>query len=137
MARGRVLVAGEARALALRLQEPLSFWGGLDPATGRIVDRHHPQLGATITGRALVMTRTRGSTASAGTLAEALRRGTGPAAVILGEADVAVVMGVLAAAELYGRTVPVVVLAGKDLPGLRDGREVEIARDGEVRARAG
>jgi predicted aconitase with swiveling domain len=132
VARGRVLVAGEARAAALRLDEPLSFWGGLDPADGRIVDRHHPQRGAVVAGRVLVMARTRGSTASAGTLAEAVRCGAGPAALVLGEPDVAVVMGLLAAAELYGSAVPVVVLGAEDLAGVPDAREVAVTADGEV-----
>jgi predicted aconitase with swiveling domain len=132
VARGTVLVAGEARAAALRLDEPLSFWGGLDPANGRIVDRHHPQHGAVVAGRVLVMARTRGSTASAGTLAEAVRCGAGPAALVLGEPDVAVVMGLLVAAELYGSAVPVAVLGADDLSDLPDGREVAITAEGEV-----
>jgi uncharacterized protein len=132
VARGRLLVAGEARGAALRLEEPLSFWGGLDPAAGRIVDRHHPQHGAVVTGRVLIMARTRGSTASAGTLAEAVRCGAGPAALLLGEPDVAVVMGLLAAAELYRSAVPVVVLEAEDLAGVPDGCEVAVTADGDV-----
>jgi predicted aconitase with swiveling domain len=132
VARGRVLVPGQARAAALRLDEPLSFWGGLDPADGRIVDAHHPQRGAVVAGRILVMARTRGSTASAGTLAEAVRCGAGPAGLVLGEPDVAVVMGLLAAAELYGSAVPVVVLGAEDLAGVPDAREVAVTDDGEV-----
>ena len=38
---------------ALVLDEPLSFWGGLDPETGRLIDVHHPQAGAMLTGRVL------------------------------------------------------------------------------------
>ncbi|MGH8873733.1 MAG: hypothetical protein ACRDVM_00550 [Acidimicrobiia bacterium] len=45
---GRPLVAGAARGRLLVLHEPLSFWGGLDPATGRIVDRRHPQSGVMV-----------------------------------------------------------------------------------------
>ena len=48
MGEGRPLVAGEARGPALVLEEPLSFWGGLDPETGRVIDVHHPQLGQLI-----------------------------------------------------------------------------------------
>ena len=39
------LVAGEARGEVLKLDEPLSFWGGVDPETGEITDLRHPQSG--------------------------------------------------------------------------------------------
>ena len=55
MPEGRTLVAGHAAVLALVLEEPLSFWGGIDPATGALIDTHHPQQGASVTGRILVM----------------------------------------------------------------------------------
>ena len=38
----RVYAAGEAEGAALVLSEPLSFWGGIDVTTGRIIDRSHP-----------------------------------------------------------------------------------------------
>ena len=61
MGEGRTLAAGEARGLALVLDEPLSFWGGVDPESGRVIDVHHPQLGVEVTGRVLVMPSGRGS----------------------------------------------------------------------------
>ena len=85
----------------LRLKEPLSFWGGLDPVTGRIVDRHHPQFGECIKGRKLVMDRTRGSTSSPGTLVEAIRLGNGPAEIVLREPDMTVLSAVRVAKTLY------------------------------------
>lgn len=103
------LVPGQGRAECLVLSEPLSFWGGLDPATGRITDRHHPQEGLTVGGRILVMPSGRGSSSSSTVLAEAIRAGTGPAGIILREPDRIIALGALVAAELYGRRVPVVV----------------------------
>jgi predicted aconitase with swiveling domain len=110
MIEGRVLVPGEARGEALVLDEPLSFWGGLDPVTGRIVEVGHPQHGAVVTGRILVMPSGRGSSSSATVLAEAIRLGTGPAGIVLRERDDIVVVGALVAAELYGIVVPIVVV---------------------------
>ena len=51
---GTPLVPGEASGPVLALDEPLSFWGGLEPETGLIIDRRHPQLGACVTGAVLV-----------------------------------------------------------------------------------
>ena len=75
--RGRVLVVGTASGQALVLDEPLSFWGGFDAETGRVIEERHPQAGASIAGRVLVMPSGRGSSSSSSVLAEALRRGTG------------------------------------------------------------
>lgn len=127
---GRVLVAGSATGDALVLDEPLSFWGGLDPATGRIVEVGHPQLGAVVTGRILVMPSGRGSSSSATVLAEALRLGTGPAGIVLGEPDGIVAIGSLVAAELYGVQVPVVVAGAEQVGPIIGGQPLRITTDG-------
>jgi hypothetical protein len=93
----------------LVLTEPLSFWGGLDVQTGRIIDRRHPQHGAVVTGRVLVMPGGRGSSSSSTVLAEALRLGTGPRAIILHRPDPIISLGALVARELYGIDCPVLV----------------------------
>jgi predicted aconitase with swiveling domain len=109
MTRARTLVAGEAGGAALVLDEPLSFWGGVDPATGDIVDVHHPQFDANVAGRILIMPSGRGSSSSSSVLAEAIRAGTAPVAIVLGEPDPILALGAIVARELYGRTIPVVV----------------------------
>ena len=103
------LVPGAASGPVLRLDEPLSFWGGLDPATGAIIDRLHPQRGARVAGRMLMMPGGRGSSSGSATLAEALRLGNGPAAILMLERDAIVVVGAMVAAELYGLACPVVL----------------------------
>ena len=107
---GRTLFAGSARGLALRLDEPLSLWGGMDPATGTVIDRRHPQAGENLAGRVVLMPSGRGSSSSSSVLAESVRAGSAPAAMILLEPDPIVALGAVVSAELYGRRVPVVVL---------------------------
>ena len=126
MIAGRVLVEGRAEGTALVLDEPLSFWGGLDPATGRIVEVGHPQRGAVVTGRILVMPSARGSSSGATVLAESIRLGTAPAGIVLGEPDGIIAIGALVAAELYGRGVPVVVAVGDELSQVADGVAIRI-----------
>jgi predicted aconitase with swiveling domain len=108
----RALTPGVARGPALVLDEPLSFWGGLDPVTGTLIDSHHPQVGQMLAGVVLSMPSGRGSSSSSYVFAEAIRAGTAPAAVVLGEADAIVALGAIVAAELYGIEVPVVVAPG-------------------------
>lgn len=115
MPEARALVPGEAVGEALVLSEPLSFWGGIDPVTGEIVDVHHPQHGVNVAGRVLVMPGGRGSSSSSSVLAEAIRLGTAPAAIVLLEPDPIVALGAIVARELYGVAVPVVV--GSAEPG--------------------
>jgi predicted aconitase with swiveling domain len=110
MAEGRTLVGGEARGPALVLDEPLSFWGGIDPKTGRVIDVHHPQLGVLVTGRVLVMPSGRGSSSSSSVLMEAIHAGTGPVAIVMLEPDPIIALGAIVIRELYGTHFPVVVV---------------------------
>ena len=126
------VVDGAARGTVLVLGEPLSFWGGVDPATGVIVDRHHPQAGASMTGTVLVLPGTRGSAGGSGTLAESVRLGTGPDAIVLPSANRCVVIGVLVADELYGRPVPVLVVPGDTHASFCTGEVVTIATGGRI-----
>ncbi len=103
------LAAGHAEADVLALDQPLSFWGGVDAETGAIIDTHHPQRGASITGRILVMPAGRGSSSSSSVLAETLRAGVGPAGLVLGTPDPILATGALVADALYDVRIPIVV----------------------------
>lgn len=123
---GRILVEGRATGPAFVLEEPLSFWGGLDAATGEIVEANHPQRGSVVTGTILVMPSGRGSSSSATVLAEAIRAGTGPAGIVLGEPDDIIAIGALVAAELYGIAMPVIVPSPAAFRAIRNGEELSL-----------
>lgn len=122
----------EVAGRALVLDEPLSLWGGMDPATGELVDAHHPQRGARLAGRIVVMPAGRGSSSSASVLAEAVRAGTAPAAILLGEPDLILSIGSAVAEELYRVRVPVVVIGPDRVAAVADGDEIRIGEDGRV-----
>ena len=122
----QVLQDGTAAGVALRLDEPLSLWGGLDPATGEIIDRRHPQSGVTVTGRILLMPAGRGSSSSSSVLAEAIRARTAPCAIVMREPDGIVALGALVAAELYALAMPVVVVPSELFDSLENGSTVSI-----------
>jgi predicted aconitase with swiveling domain len=123
---GRMLVDGSVTGHALVLDEPLSFWGGLDPVTGKIVETGHPQFGEVVTGRILVLASGRGSSSSATVLAEAIRTGTAPAGIVLREPDEIIAIGALVAAELYGISIPVVVATSDGYETIRDGDQLSL-----------
>jgi predicted aconitase with swiveling domain len=129
---GRALVAGVAEGSALVLSEPLSLWGGLNPDTGEIIDRHHPQSGQNVRGRALVMPAGRGSSSASSILLEALRQGNAPCAIIVREVDGILALGAVVAQTLYDVSMPVVVLTADDYARLGDGMRVRVATDGGV-----
>lgn len=118
------LVAGAAAGTAVVLPEALSFWGGLDPETGDIIDHSHPALGRNVAGKILVMPCGRGSSSSSSVFLEAIRQGTAPVGIILERPDPILAVGAIVARSLYGVTCPVVVAPGLEL---RDGGLVSIA----------
>jgi predicted aconitase with swiveling domain len=122
----------EIAGQALVLDEGLSLWGGMDPGTGELIDARHPQRGASLSGRIVVMPSGRGSSSSASVLAEAVRAGTAPAAIILAEPDLILAIGSAVAEELYGVAVPVVVVAADEMASIQDGAAVRIGESGAV-----
>jgi predicted aconitase with swiveling domain len=114
-----VLIEGSARGEAIVLDQPLSFWGGIEPETGAIIDRRHPQSGDSVTGRVLVMPFGRGSSSSSTVLAETIRLGTAPSAIVLLEPDPILALGAAVARELYGRSLPIVVVSKDDYERIR------------------
>lgn len=128
----RVLVAGTAAGEVLHLDEPLSFWGGLDATDGRIIDRRHPQVDRVVAGRVLAMPHGRGSSSASSVLCEAVRAGTAPVAILMAEPDELVALGAIVAEEIYGVVVPVVVVGREAYQSLVDGERVTVGPDGTV-----
>ena len=124
------VTSGNAQGPVLKLSEPVSFWGGIGP-DGRIIDVHHPQHGAEVTGRILVMRSGRGSSSGTYVLAELLRLGIAPAAIILTEPDGIIATGALVAAELYDVHMPIVTVSEQDYAAIEDGVALSIEMDGD------
>ncbi len=128
--RARVLVDGEARGTLLRVSRPLSFWGGIDPDTGAIIDPHQPKRGTTIGGTILAIPTTVGSSSSSAIILELLRNGNAPAALVLGQVDAILTLGVVVAREMGYPTIPVLELSVEEIERLPEGRAVAIALGG-------
>ena len=129
---GRPVVAGSAEGAALVSKEPLSFWGGLCPRTGKIIDRRHERSGAVVAGKIFVFPQGRGSSTSSATLLESIRTGVAPAAIINLRVDPILALGSIVSDELYRKPVPIVVLAEKDFYSIRENDHLTIEPDGKV-----
>jgi predicted aconitase with swiveling domain len=126
------LVSGTASGAVLKLAEPLSLWGGLEPTTGEIIDRRHPQSGQIVTGRVLVMPSGRGSSSASSILLEAVRLNTTPVAIITAEVDGILALGAVVARELYASAPPLLVVNAEDYKCLSDGQQVTITDNGHI-----
>ena len=104
----RCLVPGRAEGVVVHSDTPLSFWMGVDTNTGRIIDRHHPLCGRSITGTIVALPGGRGSCSGSIGLLELIVNRKGPAGLVLESEDPVLALGALVAHELFGRTLPVV-----------------------------
>ena len=129
---GRAVVAGSAKGTALVSREPLSFWGGICPHTGEIIDRRHERSGEVVKGRVFVFPRGKGSSTSSATLMESIKTGVAPAAIINLNVDPILALGCIVSDELYGKALPIVVLDEQDFYSIREGDHITIEPDGKV-----
>ncbi len=129
----RTLFPGHAQGSLLRLSEPLSFWGGVDPDSGEIVNVRHPQNGARIAGTVLAIPSLIGSSSSSAVLLELIRTGHAPAALILGAVDAVLIVGCLVGRELGYQCPPVLQLDLAAIDGLADGiLRIEAGQDAKA-----
>ncbi|MCK6253845.1 cis-3-hydroxy-L-proline dehydratase [Pseudomonas fragi] len=118
---GHSLVDGAAVAPLLYADVGLSFWGGVDPFSGEVIDRHHPLSGQCLAGRVLAIPSGRGSCTGSSVLMELISNGHAPAALVLAEADEILTLGVLVAQTLFQRSLPVLCI-GREAFGQLHGK---------------
>lgn len=107
---GQSIIPGLAEGAVLASAEGLSFWGGVDPLTGIVIDAHHPLCDQSLAGRVLVMPTTRGSCSGSGVMLDLALNGIAPAAFVFREAEDVVTLGAMIAGRMFDRPVPVVRL---------------------------
>lgn len=125
-------IAGQVEGDVLKLGLPISFWGGVDPKTGRISDPRHPDHGKEIAGKILVLPGMIGSSSSSYIMLELMSIRRAPAALVLAEPDAILGLGVVVAREMNYGSIPVVVLASAQQTLLNTGQRVRIGEDGRI-----
>lgn len=133
--RADVLVPGpEADGEGLVLSAPISFWGGVDPKSGRIVDVRHPQHGAGIGGSVLFLPGTIGSSSASAVLLELVHAGKAPAAIVMHEPDAILLLGLIVAREMEWQS-PIALRLDRSEQARFAGRKVSVSAEGEIRSR--
>jgi len=93
--------------------EGLSFWGGVDPDTGVIIDIHHPNCGEKLSGKIVLMPTSRGSCSGSGVLLQLAQNGNAPAALIFRETEDVLTLGAMIAERLFDKNIAVLRLVPK------------------------
>ena len=130
---GEVLVAGSAgTGAALVLTAPISFWGGVDPKSGRVADVRHPECGENIAGKILFVPGTIGSSSAAAVLMELVHAGLAPAAIVLDQPDAILLLGLIVAREM-GWPTPIAVRLDRARHAEFARRRVSVDAEGTLR----
>jgi len=93
--KGRIILKGKAQGEALATSQPISFYGGVDPNTGEIIEKGHELQGKRVKGKILVFPNGKGSTVGSYTLYRMKKNGTAPAGIINKECETVVAVGAI------------------------------------------
>lgn len=93
--KGRIIYKGKAQAEALVTSMPISFYGGVDPNTGEVIEKGHELKGVSIKDKVLVFPQGKGSTVGSYTLYRLKKNGVAPAAMINRETETIVAVGAI------------------------------------------
>ena len=112
--RGRALISDNASGHVLASTIELSFWGGVEPSTGEVIDRFHPLSTRLLRDTILVIPGGRGSCGGSAVILELIFNGLGPRALVFERREDIITFGVIVAEELFERSIPILVLGHED-----------------------
>ena len=90
---GRKIYKGTAEAEAIVTNDGISFYGGVDPDSGKVVEVGHDLEGQSITGKILVFPSGKGSTVGSYTMYRMKKNNTAPAAIVNVQIDTIIAVG--------------------------------------------
>jgi predicted aconitase with swiveling domain len=119
--KGRKIFKGKVEGEVLKSNEPMSFYGGVDPETGVVAEKDHPLEGKSIKGKILVFPTGKGSTVGSYTMYWLKKSGAAPKAIINKECETIVAVGAIIS------EIPCVDQI--DIDQLKDGDTIEVDAD--------
>ena len=123
------IVQKDIKGKVFKCCEGLSFWGGVDPHTGRIIDIHHPNHGSFISKKFLLMPTSRGSCSGSGVLLQLAQSELAPAALIFHETEEILTLGAIVADQLFDKQVAVLRVSKEIYNDLARADTAEIFRN--------
>jgi hypothetical protein len=93
--KGRLIYKGTAEGKALVTSQPLSFYGGVDPNSGVVIEKGHELQGQSVKGKILVFPTGKGSTVGSYTMYRMKRNGTAPLGIVNEECETIIAVGAI------------------------------------------
>lgn len=122
----RTLVTGVGTGSVLATSQTISFWGGVETSTGKIIDPRHELFEQSIAGTILTFPFGKGSAAAPMVLLELVKQGTHPAAIVNVENDPLLVAGLVISKHFYGQSIPVVLISQNHFELLQTGQIITV-----------
>ena len=119
--KGRIIYKGKAEGEALVTSMPISFYGGVDPNTGIVLEKGHELQGQSVKGKILVFPQGKGSTVGSYTLYRMKKNGTAPAGIINKECETIVAVGAIIS--------EIICVDKIDVPKIKTGNKISIEND--------
>ena len=93
--KGRIISKGKAVGEALATTQAISFYGGVDPNTGEVIEKGHELQGKSVKGKMLVFPNGKGSTVGSYTLYRMKKNDTAPSGIINKDCETVVAVGAI------------------------------------------
>jgi hypothetical protein len=93
--KGRIISKGLGEGEALTTKQPISFYGGVEPNTGEVIEKGHELQGTSVKGKILVFPNGKGSTVGSYTLYRMKKNGAAPAGMVNRECETIVAVGAI------------------------------------------
>lgn len=126
---GVCICPGKGRGQILATREPISFWGCVDPATGKISDKRHELYGQSVSKKILIFPFGKGSSTGSLMILELLRLDLAPAAIINLRTETLLATGSVVGKHFYGKTFPIVNVPDEAFLKLRTGLFAKVEAD--------
>ncbi len=115
------IISGDASGELLVSDTALSFWGGVNPVNGLIIDQHHPLHNQKVSGKILALPSGRGSSSGSGAILELLLNDAAPAALIFIESEDILTLGVMVSEVMFDKSIPVCQMSEVEFKQLQSG----------------
>jgi predicted aconitase with swiveling domain len=129
---GVPLIPGSGEGVVLASSHPLSFWGGVDPSTGLVIDLRHELCGQSTVGKILVFPGSKGSSTGSEVLLEAVLNKTAPAGMLVTRQELILTLGAVIAEYLYQVNLPIIKITDEELTQLLKAAHIRIYADGRI-----
>ena len=124
--KGCAVVPGIARGEVLTTSQPISFWGGVDPATGLINDPRHELFNQSVAGKVLVFPFGKGSSTGSLIFLELVRVNKSPAAIVNIRTEPILATGPIVCKHFYGKEIPIISLDENAFQMLQTGQHATV-----------